>query len=37
MKGAPGSGKSFISEVIQEVYKDTFVCSAGHYFMQHGL
>ncbi|KAK8391669.1 hypothetical protein O3P69_017294 [Scylla paramamosain] len=37
MKGLPGSGKTFIGEVIQEVYKDTCVCSADHYFMQDGV
>ena len=37
MKGLQGSGKTFISQVMQEVYKDTCVCSADHYFMQDGV
>ncbi|KAG0710792.1 NEDD4-binding protein 2-like 1 [Chionoecetes opilio] len=37
LKGPPGSGKSFISQMIQEVYEDARVCSADQYFMQHGL
>lgn len=36
MKGLPGSGKSTIVKTIQEVYKDSVVCSADFYFMKSG-
>ncbi|XP_063590101.1 2',3'-cyclic-nucleotide 3'-phosphodiesterase-like isoform X2 [Penaeus indicus] len=36
MKGLPGSGKSTIVKAIQEVYKDSVVCSADFYFMRSG-
>ncbi|XP_071552930.1 2',3'-cyclic-nucleotide 3'-phosphodiesterase-like isoform X3 [Panulirus ornatus] len=36
MKGVPGSGKTFITRKIKEVYEDAVLCSADFYFMQNG-